>query len=128
MPAPARSPAALAESLVADALRAAGWELLARNLRTPWAEVDLLAVDPRTTLVVVEVKARHPLSWARGEQALGLRQRRRLARAAEGCARRLNWPGALRVDLADVELVAGRPSGWRLLRGVELFEEGVERA
>ena len=118
--------ATAAESHVADALELEGWQLLARNLRTPWAEVDLLAVDPRGVLVVVEVKARHPLSWARGEEGLGWRQRGRLARAAAGCARRLRWPGDLRVDLADVELLGERPVGWRLLAGIELPDEGVQ--
>lgn len=47
----------LGEELAARALRRAGWRVLARRLRTPWAEVDLVAVDERGELVCVEVKA-----------------------------------------------------------------------
>ena len=46
----------LGEELAARALRRAGWRVLARRLRTPWAEVDLVAVDG-AELVCVEVKA-----------------------------------------------------------------------
>jgi len=117
------SPAAAAESYVAASLEERGWQVLARNLRTCWGEVDLLTVDPDAVLVVVEVKARHPLSWARGEEALRPRQRRRLARALEGVAMQRGWRGPLRVDLAEVDLLGDRPADWRLLRGVDLCGE-----
>lgn len=46
----------LAEGLVADRLAAAGWTLLARNARTRFGELDIVALHGRT-LVFVEVKA-----------------------------------------------------------------------
>jgi putative endonuclease len=46
----------LAEDLVADRLVAAGWTLLARNARTRFGELDIVALHGRT-LVFVEVKA-----------------------------------------------------------------------
>ena len=48
-----------AEALVADLLRAAGWRILATNLRVGRDEIDLLAVDPGppATMVVVEVRS-----------------------------------------------------------------------
>ena len=54
--------------------------MLARNLRTPVGEIDILA-RRRGTLVIVEVKARRALDDA----ALSItpRQQRRLVRAAE---------------------------------------------
>jgi len=45
-----------AEDLVARRLIAAGWELLARNARTRYGELDIVARDGRS-LVFVEVKA-----------------------------------------------------------------------
>jgi putative endonuclease len=45
-----------AEQLVAQRLSAAGWELLERNARTRYGELDIVALDGRT-LVFVEVKA-----------------------------------------------------------------------
>jgi putative endonuclease len=98
-----------AEDFVAAELAAEGWRLLARNLRTPCAEVDLLAVDPAGELVVVEVKARHPLSWMREEDALRPRQRARLGRALEWVARRRAWRGPVRIDLVAVDLAGGQP-------------------
>jgi len=47
------------EALAARALRAAGWRLRGRRLRTPAGEVDLWATDGRTSLVV-EVKTGRP--------------------------------------------------------------------
>jgi putative endonuclease len=46
----------LAEELVAKRLGAAGWELVERNARTRYGEIDLVALDGRA-LVFVEVKA-----------------------------------------------------------------------
>jgi putative endonuclease len=45
-----------AEQLVARRLRAAGWEIVERNARTRFGELDIVARDGRT-LVFVEVKA-----------------------------------------------------------------------
>jgi putative endonuclease len=46
----------LAEDLVANRLAATGWEIVERNARTRYGELDLVALDGRT-LVFVEVKA-----------------------------------------------------------------------
>lgn len=46
----------IAEDLVARRLAAAGWELVERNARTRYGEIDIVARDGRT-LVFVEVKA-----------------------------------------------------------------------
>jgi putative endonuclease len=45
-----------AEELAARHLRRRGWRLLARNVRTRYGEIDLIALD-RGALVFVEVKA-----------------------------------------------------------------------
>jgi putative endonuclease len=45
-----------AEDLVATRLAAACWEILERNARTRYGELDLVALDGRT-LVFIEVKA-----------------------------------------------------------------------
>ena len=45
-----------AEDLVATRLAGAGWEILERNARTRYGELDLVALDD-CTLVFVEVKA-----------------------------------------------------------------------
>jgi putative endonuclease len=47
---------ALAEELVARRLAAAGWEIVERNARTRFGELDIVALDGNA-LVFVEVKA-----------------------------------------------------------------------
>jgi putative endonuclease len=46
----------IAEELVAQRLAATGWEIVERNARTRYGELDIIARDGRT-LVFVEVKA-----------------------------------------------------------------------
>jgi putative endonuclease len=45
----------IAEDLVAEQLAAAGWEIVERNARTRYGELDIVALDGRV-LVFVEVK------------------------------------------------------------------------
>jgi putative endonuclease len=53
---PRRRTGQYAEDLVARRVAAAGWEILERNARTRYGELDIVALDART-LVFVEVKA-----------------------------------------------------------------------
>lgn len=109
-----------AESLVASGLEDLGWVVLARNLRTPYAEVDLLCHDPAKVLVLVEVKARSMLSWLDGEDNLGPTQRLRLGRAAEWLALRSPPSQSVRIDLALVELHGHKAVAWRVLEEIEI--------
>jgi putative endonuclease len=69
----------LSEALCAWRLRVAGYRIIARDVRMPIGEIDLVARRGRM-LVFVEVKAR---SSADAANALTSRQRRRIVRAAE---------------------------------------------
>lgn len=64
-----------------------GRRILARNWRTPFAELDIVAVDPDGTILVIEVKAS---AW-RLERGLG-RQQARLRRAVEWLGQRYDRP------------------------------------
>jgi putative endonuclease len=112
----------LAENHVAADLERRGWIILARNLRTPYAEVDLLAQDPRGILVIVEVKARHPLAFLTGENHLTHRQLRRLEAALLWLADRRPAACGLRLDLAVVQQARGEVLGWELLEGLAGLE------
>jgi Holliday junction resolvase-like predicted endonuclease len=95
-------------------------------LRTPYAEVDLLAISPDGKhLVVVEVKARHTLSWGTPLESLRWRQHARLARALEYLALRMAWPHAVRLDLCFVEVVHGEPVAWQHMQALEAPTRGA---
>lgn len=111
-----------AEQYVADALAARAWRILARNLRTPCAELDLLVEDPGRCLVVVEVKARGVHGMLHGEEVLCARQRRRLESALEWLARRQPTSRELRLDLAIVFQTGGHIQGWEHLEGLARIE------
>ena len=72
-----------AEQLVADALLAAGWTMLGRNVRVGRDELDLVAVDPGppSAVVVVEVRRRGRRDFGLAEETLDWRKRRALRRA-----------------------------------------------
>ena len=109
-----------AEDYVSAALIDLGWERLAQNLRTPFAEVDLIFLTPKKDFVVVEVKARQLGSCLHEEDSLGQRQRLRIFRATEWLLQRQGLEQQVRVDLASVDLIRGYPVGWRLLEQISL--------
>src|SRR5262245_8945549 len=88
MPRPSPSPERIAryrrghvsEWLAAAAMLARGYRILARRVRTPFGEIDLIAVRGRR-LAFVEVKRRS--THIEAESALSWRQAGRVARAAE---------------------------------------------
>jgi putative endonuclease len=96
-------------------LMAKGYRILGFRLRTPQAEIDLLAVRGRV-LAVVEVKRRADLLTAL--EAVGFDQRQRLRRAgAHLAARRPGLAGAaVRLDLmalAPRRLPMHIPDAWK---------------
>ena len=101
-----------AERFVADALTAAGWTILGRNVHVGRYELDLVAVDPGPpqTLVAVEVRWRADRAFGLPEESVDWRKRRRIRAAAYGLLERGVLPdGAalphlpLRFDLVVVE-------------------------
>lgn len=95
------------ETCAAYFLRLHGYRIIDRNLRTPVAEVDLLA-QRDDTLVVCEVKSRRG-AW---EGTISEAQQRRLARAALWLLPRYGSADhSVRVDLLAVNL-RGRWALW----------------
>ncbi len=73
---------AAAEERVASVLRAAGWAVLARNVRVGRSELDIVALDPGppASIVVVEVRARGRRDYGLAEETLDYRKRAALRR------------------------------------------------
>jgi len=94
----ARREGRAAELIAAFWLMAKGWRILGFRLKTPQAEIDLLARRGRI-LAVVEVKRRATLAQAL--EAVGYRQRLRLRAAAlQLAAARPDFAGlSVRLDL-----------------------------
>jgi putative endonuclease len=100
-----------AEMLVADRLAAAGWQILARNVRAGRGELDIVAVDPGPprSLVIVEVRWRRRRDFGLAEESLDHRKRAHLRGAigrllTDGLPEGLALPRLpLRVDLVVVE-------------------------
>ena len=111
----ARRRGRFAERLCRWHLRLHGWRILASDWRCPAGEIDILA-RRRGVLAAIEVKSRP--DFATGAAALGPRQRRRIARAAEAllAMRPELAPLALRFDVMVVEplrLPRHLPGAWR---------------
>lgn len=73
-----------AEAFVAARLTAAGWTVLARNVRVGRGELDLVAIDPGPPpwLVVVEVRWRRGRAFGLPEETVDWRKRRHVRLAA----------------------------------------------
>ncbi|KAB2915845.1 MAG: YraN family protein [Hyphomicrobiaceae bacterium] len=113
------------EWIAAAALMARGYRVLVRRCRTPYGEIDLIAVRGRR-LAFVEVKRR--TTRAEGQAAITPRQAQRIARAAEfwisrhpalrdyerGLDAMLVTPGRLPQYLPDaLHMAPSGPRNWR---------------
>ena len=103
-----------AELLVARALTAAGWRVLANRWRASTGEIDLVCLDPGGVLVAVEVRARRSArSGSAGESVRHEHLRRVRAALGEYAAGASLGHRGLRVDLVALDRVRGR---WRAVR------------
>jgi putative endonuclease len=113
-----------AEDLVASRLAAAHWEIVERNARTRFGELDLVALDG-SILVFLEVKAGREGSDFGPERpilAIGPRKQRRVRRLATAwmAARRSELPryGEIRFDAVGVTFDrAGRVTDFEHIQG-----------
>jgi len=114
MPDPRHTLGRRAETAVAAGLERAGWRILARRWRVPEGEIDLVCLDPRGTLVAVEVRARRSARAGGAAESVGaehlVRLRRTLAQFVATTSR--SYRG-LRIDLIGVERSGDR---WRAIR------------
>lgn len=93
-----------AETLAALLLRLSGYRILARRLRLPAGEIDIVARRGRGPVCFVEVKTRPDTAAA--VAAVGAAQRRRIEKAAAQYLARRQDPSAARFDVVSV--VPGR--------------------
>lgn len=90
------------ERVAARHLRRRGLRVLVRNLRIGRGELDIVARDGET-LVLVEVRSRLESPHSSAYPALGRRKLERLRRAARAYLAALGWrPRSWRVDAVEV--------------------------
>jgi putative endonuclease len=87
-----------AERHAEDFLQARGLQVVARNYRKPFGEIDLIAREG-PTLVFVEVRKRSHRAFADGAESIDRRKLQRLRRTAEAFLQQQRWSGPVRFDV-----------------------------
>jgi len=94
------------EQAAADFLAERGYQLVARNVRTPYGEIDLIASKDGLT-IFVEVKARTTSRYGPPEVAVTPRKQAHMLACAEHYAQQ-NEIDHWQVDVISVEKAQGR--------------------
>lgn len=109
------------ERLAAHALEQRGYRILARNLRLPPGELDLVA-EHEGCLVLVEVRLRRGAGPGAALESIGEAKQRRLRRLAGAyCLTLAAPPECLRIDVVGITL----DRGGRLL-SLQVIQNAVE--
>lgn len=96
-------------------LERAGYEIVARNTRTRWGEVDLVAKDG-ATWVFVEVKTRSSDRYGTGAEAVTWLKQRKILRMAEIVLSRLALTDVpVRFDVIEITM---EPQGEPTIRHI----------
>ena len=107
-----------AEEAVAAWLTGFGWQVVGRRVRSRFGgEVDLIALDPASILVGVEIRARQTLRTGSGTESIDARRVARLGRTltAFAAAAETSHRG-LRLDVVRVVPEPGITGRWRVRR------------
>lgn len=102
------------EQAAARHLAAQGWQVIERNWRCPYGEVDIVAKDAEGVTVLVEVKTRRELDGeVAPEEAVDEQKRRRYRVLA---ASYLAEHPSVSLVRFDVVALAAREGGWARMR------------
>jgi len=91
-------------------LKGKGYKVLEKNFRTPWGEVDIIALD-KGILVFVEVKARRGNAFGLPQEAVDKRKQEQLSKVATYFITRRKIDMPARFDVVTLEYL---PSGKRI--------------
>jgi putative endonuclease len=103
---------ARAEALAARYLAAQGLAIVARNFRTRFGEIDLIARD-RGVLVFVEVRLRRSKRFGGAIGSITAAKRARLVRAANGYLAMIGHEPPCRFDAIVMQSLDPRAIEWR---------------
>lgn len=90
------------EAYTATHLADLGYRIIARNYRSRYGEIDIVA-EQGDTVVFVEVKARRSRIYGEPKEAVGIRKQQKLIRTAMIFLQENNWEErACRFDVIEV--------------------------
>ena len=94
----------LFEQRAVNWLEGEGWSVVARNYRTQFGEIDIIALD-KGTLVFIEVRARQNPRFASARSSIDWRKQRKICRSAQQFLKQQpRWSGrACRFDVIAFE-------------------------
>lgn len=92
------------EVVACQFLTSKGYKIIARNFRTRFGEIDIVAIE-NDTLVFVEVKARRSQKFGLPEEAIGKRKLKHIVKAGQFFKLKCpKMPDLQRIDLVAIDL------------------------
>lgn len=85
------------ETYAAEELQKKGYKVLARNYRSKWGEIDIVAKD-RDTVVFVEVKTKTSDNYGEPWEMINRWKIEQVKRMGEMWCREFGWEGLVRMD------------------------------
>lgn len=96
------------EKQASEFLQKQGFKILAKNFRTRFGEIDIVALEG-DTLVFIEVKSRNSRIFGLPEEAVGFRKLQHLLKAASYYrSNHKNLPESERIDVVAIEPASNR--------------------
>ena len=95
---------ATGEKVAVEYLEGLGWNIVARNFRRPYGEIDIVARETKGALVFVEVKTVSYGTLYRGEENVHPQKLKRLSRTIQSYLLYTHEEGEWRFDVVVVEL------------------------
>jgi len=96
------------ETLACEYLERKGYKILARNYRSKWGEVDVIAKE-KDIVVFVEVKTKTSDAFGEPWEMVNHWKVEQVKRMGEMWCREMGWEGRVRVDVVGVWLNGDEP-------------------
>jgi len=96
------------EDLAAGFLEANGYQILERNWRCPFGEIDIVAKEGEQ-FVFVEVKTKQNLDFGRPEEMVTFKKQQKLVKLAQAYLGEKNlWAADFRIDVVAIDFEVGQ--------------------
>ena len=106
----------LGEDLASEYLKKLGYKILVRNLRLSFGEIDILAQDKKT-IVVVEVKTVRGAGFGLAQELVRYKKQEKLKLLARAIEQQ--YPAStIRIDVIGIDFTLGEPKIEHLINAV----------